>query len=165
MESMGYGYRFSNGADHDVHHNIFGCINFGALDAGCDDSNLPAANRKILSAHDNMFFMNKGDLVMAGSSGGSWLYVPAKRFDEVEKLTKYENNIEMPSDCNLKDLIDPPYLKVMRLWKCFLLKVTTLIGGDTLREAFGQICRERRTSVTMLGNSTIYDKACSCSAG
>ena len=96
MESMGYGYRFKNGADHNVHHNIFGCNNYGALDGGWDDSNLPADKRKICSAYDNLFFMNRGDLVMAGNSGGKWLYVPGKRFDEVEMLTKYENNRELP---------------------------------------------------------------------
>jgi hypothetical protein len=161
MESMGYGYRFRNGADHDVHHNIFGCNNFGALDAGWDDSNLPAANRKILSAHDNMFFMNKGDLVMAGSSGGSWLYVPAKRFDEVEKLTKYENNIEMPSDCNLKDLIDPPYLKGYATLEVISTEsYDPNSAANTVREAFGLNKQGTSTTrVTMLGNRYNFDKA------
>lgn len=161
MESMGYGYRFRNGADHDVHHNIFGCNNFGALDAGWDDSNLPAANRKILSAHDNMFFMNKGDLVMAGSSGGSWLYVPAKRFDEVEKLTKYENNIEMPSDCKLKDLIDPPYLKGYATLEVISTEsYDPNSAANTVREAFGLNKQGTSTTrVTMFGNRYNFDKA------
>ena len=111
MESMGYGYRFKNGADHNVHHNIFGCNNFGALDGGWDDSNLPANKRKICSAYDNLFFMNKGDLVIAGTSGGKWLYVPSKRFEEVEMLAKYENNRELPSTSKFKDVIDQAYLK------------------------------------------------------
>ena len=48
---------------------------------------------------------------MAGTSGGKWLYVPGKRFDEVEMLTKYENNRELPSSSKFKDVIDQAYLK------------------------------------------------------
>lgn len=161
MEDMGYGYRFRNGVDHDVHHNIFGCNNLGALDAGWDDSTLPAENRKILSAHDNMFFMNKGDLVMAGTSGGNWLYVPAKRFDEVEKLTKYENNIEMPSDSKLKDLIDQPYLKGYATLEVISTEsYDPNSAANTVREAFGLNKQGTSTTrVTMFGNRYNFDKA------
>ena len=161
MESMGYGYRFKNGADHTVHHNIFGCNNYGALDAGWDDSNLSADKRKICSAYDNLFFMNKGDIVLAGTSGGKWLYVPAKRFDEVEMLTRYENNRELPASSNFKDVIDQPYLKGFAS-----LKVMTTESYDPnsaanlYREAHGLNKQGTSTTrVSMFGNRYNFDKA------
>lgn len=161
MESMGYGYRFKNGADHTVHHNIFGCNNHGALDAGWDDSNLPAAQRKVCAAYDNLFFMNKGDIVLAGTSGGKWLYVPAKRFDEVEMLTRYENNRELPASSNFKDVIDQPYLKGFAS-----LKVMTTESYDPnsaanlYREAHGLNKQGTSTTrVSMFGNRYNFDKA------
>ena len=161
MESMGYGYRFKNGADHTVHHNIFGCNNYGALDAGWDDSNLPAAQRKVCAAYDNLFFMNKGDIVLAGTSGGKWLYVPAKRFDEVEMLTRYENNRELPASSNFKDVIDQPYLKGFAS-----LKVMTTESYDPnsaanlYREAHGLNKQGTSTTrVSMFGNRYNFDKA------
>ena len=161
MESMGYGYRFRNGADHSVHHNIFGCNNFGALDAGWDDSNLPEDKRKICSAYDNLFFMNKGDLVMAGTSGGAWLYVPGKRFDEVETLTKYEDNRELPDTSKFKDVIDQAYLKGFAS-----LKVMTTESFDPnsaanlFRSAMGMNLQGSATTrVSMFGNRYNFDKA------
>ncbi|MBQ5582809.1 MAG: hypothetical protein IIU68_05595, partial [Bacteroidales bacterium] len=67
MEDMGYGYRMRNGVDHNVHHNIFGCSNLGAIDNAWDDSTLPAEKRKIVSAWENLFFMNKGDMTIPGT--------------------------------------------------------------------------------------------------
>ena len=161
MESMGYGYRFRNGVDHNVHNNIFGCNNFGALDAGWDDSNLPADKRKICSAYDNLFFMNKGDLVMAGTSGGKWLYVPGKRFDEVEMLKEYENNRELPESSKLKDVIIQPYLKGFAS-----LKVMTTESYDAnsaanqYREAHGLNKQGTSTTrVSMFGNRYNFDNA------
>lgn len=161
MESMGYGYRFKNGADHNVHHNIFGCNNYGALDGGWDDSNLPADKRKICSAYDNLFFMNRGDLVMAGNSGGKWLYVPGKRFDEVEMLTKYENNRELPGTSKFKDVIDQAYLKGYAS-----LEIITTESYDPnsaanlFREAFGLNKQGTMTTrVSMFGNRYNFDKA------
>lgn len=161
MESMGYGYRFRNGADHDVHDNIFGCNNFGALDGAWDDSNLPAAQRKICSAHDNLFFMNKGDIVIAGTSGGAWLYVPGRRFDEVEMLTKYENNREMDGSDKFTSVIGEAYLNGFAS-----LKVMTTENYDAnssanlFREAHGLNKQgEMTTRVSMYGNRYNFDKA------
>lgn len=161
MESMGYGYRFRNGCDHNVHHNIFGCNNYGALDGGWDDSNLPADKRKICSAYDNRFFMNKGDIVLAGTSGGKWLYVPGKRFEEVEMLKEYEGNSELPSSSKLKDIIDQPYLKGFAS-----LKIMTTESYDAnsaanqYREAHGLNKQGTMTTrVSMFGNRYNFDKA------
>lgn len=161
MESMGYGYRFKNGADHNVHHNIFGCNNYGALDGGWDDSNLPADKRKICSAYDNLFFMNRGDLVMAGNSGGKWLYVPGKRFDEVEMLTKYENNRELPGTSKFKDVIDQPYLKGYASLEIITTESYDANSAANLyREAHGLNKQGTMiTRVSMFGNRYNFDKA------
>ncbi len=161
MESMGYGYRFKNSVDHNVHHNIFGCNNFGALDGGWDDSNLPADKRKICSAYDNLFFMNKGDFVMAGTSGGKWLYVPGKRFDEVEMLTKYENNRELPSTSKFKDVIDQPYLKGYASLEIITTESYDPNSAANLyREAHGLNKQGTMTTrVSMFGNRYNFDKA------
>lgn len=161
MESMGYGYRFKNGADHNVHHNIFGCNNYGALDGGWDDSNLPADKRKICSAYDNLFFMNRGDLVMAGNSGGKWLYVPGKRFDEVEMLTKYENNRELPGTSKFKDVIDQPYLKGYASLEIITTESYDANSAANLyREAHGLNKQGTSTTrVSMFGNRYNFDKA------
>lgn len=161
MESMGYGYRFRNGADHKVHHNIFGCNNFGALDGGWDDSNLPADKRKKCSAYDNLFFMNKGDIVLAGTSGGKWLYVPGKRFDEVEMLEQYEGNREMEKDSKFKDIIDPAYLKGYASLKIMSTQSYDPNSAANLyREVHGLNKQGTMTTrVSMFGNRYNFDKA------
>ena len=129
--------------------------------SGWDDSNLPADKRKICSAYDNLFFMNRGDLVMAGNSGGKWLYVPGKRFDEVEMLTKYENNRELPGTSKFKDVIDQAYLKGYAS-----LEIITTESYDPnsaanlFREAFGLNKQGTMTTrVSMFGNRYNFDKA------
>lgn len=161
MEDMGYGYRMRNGVDHDIHHNIFGCNNLSAIDGGWDDSTLPADKRKITSAYDNLFFMNKGDITLAGTSGGQWLFVPAKRFDEVMSLVKYEGNKELPGTSNFKDLIDQPYLKGFAN-----LKIMTTSSYDPnsaanlYREAHGLNKQGTSTTrVSMYGNRYALEKA------
>lgn len=161
MESMGYGYRFRNGADHNVHHNIFGCNNYGALDGGWDDSNLPAEKRKICSAYDNLFFMNKGDIVLAGTSGGNWLYVPGKRFEEVEMLQQYENNREIPATSSFSKLIDAAYLKGFASLKIMTTEnYDASSAANQYREAHGLNKQGTMTTrVTMFGNRYNFDKA------
>lgn len=161
MESMGYGYRFRNGVDHKVHHNIFGCNNFGALDGGWDDSTLPTDKRKICSAYDNLFFMNRGDIVIAGTSGGNWLFVPGKRFDEVELLKKYENNREISGSSKFKDVIDQDYLKGFASLKIMVKeKYDANSAANQYRAANGLNKQGTITTrVTMFGNRYNFDKA------
>lgn len=160
-EDMGYGYRYRNGVDHNVHHNIFACNTMAALDAGWDDSNLPADKKKVLIAEDNRFFMNRGDVSIAGSSGGKWIFVPAKRFDEVEQLTGYERNAELDANSSFVKAIDEPYLKGYAE-----LKVVSSQSFDpnsaanTFRAAHGMNMQGTETvRVTMHGNRYNFEKA------
>lgn len=161
MEDMGYGYRFRNGVDHKVHHNIFGCNNLGALDGTFDDSTLPESKRKICSSYDNLFFMNKGDIVLSGTSGGKWLYVPGKRFDEVEMLKEYENNRELSANSKLKDLIEPAYLKGFASLKVMTTESYDANSAANLyREAHGLNKQGTSTTrVSMFGNRYNFDQA------
>ena len=105
--------------------------------------------------------MNKGDITIPGTSGGQWLFVPAKRFDEVMSLVKYENNRELPSTSNFKDLIDPAYLKGFAN-----LKIMTTSSYDPnsaanlYREAHGLNKQGTSTTrVSMYGNRYDFDQA------
>lgn len=105
--------------------------------------------------------MNKGDIVIAGTSGGKWLYVPGERFDEVEMLKKYENNKELPGSSKFKDRIDQAYLKGFAS-----LKVMTSENYDAnsaanlYREAHGLNKQGTSTTrVSMYGNRYNFDKA------
>ena len=98
---------------------------------------------------------------MAGTSGGNWLYVPGKRFDEVEMLTEYERNRELPDTSKFKDVIDEAYLKGFAS-----LKVMTTESFDpnsaanVFRSALGlNMQGSCTTRVSMFGNRYNFDKA------
>ena len=98
---------------------------------------------------------------MAGTSGGNWLYVPGKRFDEVEMLTEYERNRELPDTSKFKDVIDEAYLKGFAS-----LKVMTAESFDpnsaanVFRSALGLNMKGSCTTrVSMFGNRYNFDKA------
>ena len=98
---------------------------------------------------------------MAGTSGGKWLYVPAKRFDEVEMLTKYENNRELPASSAFKDVIDPAYLKGFASLKIMTTESYDPNSAANLyREAHGLNKQGTSTTrVSMFGNRYNFDKA------
>lgn len=160
-EDMGYGYRFRNGVDHSIHHNIFACNSYAGLDAGWDDSNLPKEKRKILDVYDNRFFMNHGDLSLAGSSGGKWIFVKSDRFDEVELLRKYEGNAELGKNSNFVKAIDAPYLKGFAELKIISSQSYDPNSAANLyREAHGMNKRGTETvRVSMHGNRYNFEKA------
>ena len=110
MEDMGYGFRFMTGINAEVHHNIFGCSNLGALDRSYVDSDKNLEAQRKTSAYNNLFFMNKADLVLP-SGGGGWLMVAAKNFEDVNQLVKYEGNREMEDNAKFLAAIDEPYLR------------------------------------------------------
>ena len=105
--------------------------------------------------------MNKGDITIAGTSGGNWIFVPAKRFDEVMTLVKYENNRELPAESTFKDLIIQPYLNGFAN-----LKIMTTSSYDPnsaanlYREAHGLNKQGTSTTrVSMYGNRYNFDEA------
>ncbi len=111
QEDMGYGYRFMTNTQSKVYNNIFGGSNLGALDRGPVSSNASEEARRITSAENNYFFMNKSDIVLP-SGGGGWLFVPAERFEDVEQLDGYEGNKQLPeSESAFVEAINQSYLE------------------------------------------------------
>lgn len=110
---MGYGFRYMTGIDADVYNNIFGCSNYGALDRSYVDADKTKEAQRVTSAWNNLFFANRNGDIVLPSGGGGWTYVLAKNFEDVDQLTKYENNREMnEAEVNaISEKIDVPYLK------------------------------------------------------
>lgn len=112
-KDMGYGFRYMTGIDADVHHNIFGCIDFAALDRTYIDSDKNKEEKRQTSAWDNLFFSNlEADLTLP-SGGGMFLRIFAKQFEDALQLVEYEGNREMSGaeiDALVK-AVDEAYLK------------------------------------------------------
>ena len=89
-KDMGYGFRYMTGINADVYNNIFGCIDFAALDRTYVDSDKKKEEQRITSAWDNLFFSNlEADLTLP-SGGGMFLRIFAKQFEDALQLTEYE---------------------------------------------------------------------------
>ena len=109
MEDMGYGFRLMSRVDCDVHDNIFGCSNLGAMDYTHHDSNKAIDALRKIRINNNQFFMNKADLILPSKSF-MWLYVMSGDFDDVEEFEQLDGNVEL-SDQNFANKISAPYLK------------------------------------------------------
>lgn len=111
-KDMGYGFRYMTRVDADVYNNIFGCIDFAALDRTYIDSDKSKEEQRVTSAWDNLFFSNlEADLTLP-SGGGMFLRIFAKQFEDALQLEEYEGNREM-SEAEIKSLVkvvDEPYL-------------------------------------------------------
>lgn len=112
MEDMGYGFRFMNGLQQeDVHHNIFGCSNLGAIDNCRFENTKEKEAKKIQNVENNLFFMNNADMVLPAVGGGKWLMVKAEQFEDVDRIKGYEGNRDLPANSKLLKLINQPQLK------------------------------------------------------
>lgn len=161
MEDMGYAFRFMSRMDANVHDNIFGCSNLGALDYTHQDSNKAIEAKRKVSLRDNQFFMNKGDLILPSASY-KWLYIRCDQFDEVdEELFDDEgNNVEM-TDLNFIKAISQPYLngfagiEVMQS-----SNFNRNSAANQVREALGLNMRGTETvRVSMYGNRYPFEEA------
>ena len=112
MEDMGFGFRYMPGVNADVHHNLFGCNYYGALERTHFDSNAAREKLRVTNAYDNLFFANRMGDICLPSGGGLWNWQMAKNFEEVEQLKKYEGNREVNGQEIelLKKAINKPYL-------------------------------------------------------
>lgn len=108
---MGWGYRYMNGADHIVHHNILGCCASGALDRTFVEHNKADKERQQATCDDNIFFCNrKADLCLPAS--GTLLPVWAPELEDVEQLTgKVAGNKTLDDASAFKGAIDEAYMK------------------------------------------------------
>ncbi|MCL1974235.1 MAG: DUF1565 domain-containing protein [Bacteroidetes bacterium] len=106
---MGYGYRYMPGANHYVTHNIIGLSIFSGLDRGHSDSNKAIEAKRVTTAQNNLFFLNKqGDLALPG--GGMFLMVWVDQFEDVDQLAKADGNKSLTDPTVFKGIINEPYL-------------------------------------------------------
>ncbi|MGI6292320.1 MAG: DUF1565 domain-containing protein [Bacteroidales bacterium] len=161
-KDMGYGFRYMTGIDADVHHNIFGCSDFSALDRTYVDANKDKEAARKTSAWNNLFFNNiEADLTLPGA--GKFMRVFAKQFEDVNQLVKYENNREM-NEAELKQIsrcIDNAYLKGFLTMKgTSSMEYNPNSSENQLRGALGMNPRgTSQATVTMYANAYPFDKA------
>lgn len=109
MGDMGYGFRYNNGTNSYVHHNIIGCSVFAGLDRGRVESSKDREAQKITTSEYNMFFLNKhGDLSLPG--GGMLMDVYVEDFDDVEQLAEVKGCRRLSDPSVLKGKINEAYL-------------------------------------------------------
>lgn len=109
LGDMGWAFRYNNRTDSYVHHNIFGCSAFAALDRGRTDTPKDREARKITTSEHNMFFLNKqGDLTLPG--GGLYMRVNCEDFEEVEQLAEIDGCVRLTDPSVLKGKINEAYL-------------------------------------------------------
>ena len=106
---MGWAFRYNNRTDSYVHHNIFGCSAFAALDRGLTDTPKDREAKKVTTSEHNMFFLNKqGDLTLPG--GGLYMRVNCEDFEEVEQLAEIDGCVRLSDPNSLKGKINEAYL-------------------------------------------------------
>ncbi len=110
LETFGYGFRYITGTSCNVENNIFGCACFSALDRTHIDSNKAREAKRVDTAVNNVFFLNRQtDLCLPG--GGMFLRVKADDFDDVEALSKVSGNKTVTDPAIFKGKINAAYLK------------------------------------------------------
>ena len=135
MEDMGYGYEFMSRVDSDVHDNIFGCSNLGAISYAHHDSNKEVDAKRKLNVVDNQFFMNVADMIIPSQSY-MWLPVKCDEFEDVEGINE-SGNVEL-TDKNFVSKINQPYLKgFANLEKVSSSSYNANSAANQVRRAFG----------------------------
>lgn len=110
LETFGYGFRYITGTSCNVENNIFGCACFSALDRTHIDSNKAREAKRVDTAVNNVFFLNRQtDLCLPG--GGMFLRVKADDFDDVEALSKVSGNKTVTDPAVFKGKINAAYIK------------------------------------------------------
>ena len=160
MGDMGYAFRYNNRTDSYVHHNIFGCSVFAALDRGRTDTPKDREAKKITTSEHNMFFLNKrGDLALPG--GGMFMMVNCEDFEEVEQLKEIDGCVRLKDPSSLKGKINEAYLNgfINASYK-ETLKTDPNSDANTFRQAMGMNQVGTMTSsATMFANRYPFEDA------
>ena len=135
QEDMGYGYRFMSRVDSDVHDNIFGCSNLGAIDFSHHDPDKAVDAKRRLNVKDNQFFMNVADMIVPSKSY-MWLHVKCTEFEDIEGIDE-SGNVDL-TDENFVAKINQPYLKgFANLEKVSVSSYNPNSAANQVRRAFG----------------------------
>lgn len=158
MEDMGYGYEFMSRVDSDVHDNIFGCSNLGAISFAHHDSNKEVDAKRKLNVIDNQFFMNVADMIIPSQSF-MWLYVKCDEFEDVDGINE-SGNVEL-TDEDFVRKINQPYLKgFANIEKVSSSSYNPNSAANQVRRAFG--INQQGTEITrvsMFGNKYPFFEA------
>lgn len=106
---LGFAYRFMNGANSYLDHNILGCCWTAALDRCQVETIREKEAQKVTSAEYNVFFQNPlGDIALPG--GDRPILVMVKDFDDVEQLTGVTGNRDTEDPAIFGGALDEAYL-------------------------------------------------------
>ncbi|MBQ3722133.1 MAG: DUF1565 domain-containing protein [Bacteroidales bacterium] len=106
---LGFAYRFMNGANSYLDHNILGCCTLAALDRCRVETIKEKETLKVTSAEYNLFFQNPlGDIALPG--GDRPLLVQVKEFEDVEQLTGVRGNRDTEDPAIFEGALDEAYL-------------------------------------------------------
>ena len=106
---QGFAYRFMNGANGYLDHNILGCCTLAALDRCRVEAIKEKEAQKVTSAEYNVFFQNPlGDIALPG--GDRPLLVMVKDFEDVEQLTGVSGNRDTEDPAIFEGALDEAYL-------------------------------------------------------
>ena len=158
MEDMGYGYRFMSRVDSDVHDNIFGCSNLGAIDFAHHDPDKAIDAKRKLNVENNQFFMNVADMIIPSQSF-MWLHVRCDEFEDVEGINE-SGNVEL-TDENFVSKINQPYLKgFANISVVASSSYNANSAANQVRRAFGINQQGSETiRVSMFANKYPFDEA------
>ena len=159
MEDMGFGFRFMSRVDADVHDNIFGCNNYGALEYThkAPEKDIEAMRR--VSVVNNKFFLNKSDILLPSASY-LWLFVRCDQFEDVDDLDEVENNVLL-NDPAYFAKINQPYLKGFTNIDVFKSESHDPNSAvNTFRSAMGMnMVGTETVRVSMYGNKYPFEEA------
>ena len=106
---MGFAFRFMNGANGYLDHNVLGCCSLAALDRCRVETIKEKEAQKVTSAEYNVFFQNPlGDIALPG--GDRPLLVQVRDFEDVEQLTGVAGNRDSEDPAIFEGALDEAYL-------------------------------------------------------
>ena len=157
---MGYGYRYNNGTNSYVDHNIFGCCIFSALDRCRVESDKSREAKKVAESTNNLFFLNKrGDVAIPG--GGMFKFVNVEEFEDCEQLTEIDGCKRLKDPKVFNGKINMAYLKgFMGATYTESTSYDANSADNQFREAMGMNKQGTiKSKVTMFANRYPFEEA------
>jgi len=157
---MGYGFRLMTKIKNHVSNNIIGLSIFAGVDRSRFDSDKNREAQRVNNVENNIFFLNKqADLLIANSP--NFLRIWVDQFDDVEQLTKVDDNKSLTDPTVFKGIINEPYLNG---FLAASYKETTNVDRDSpanvFRQAMGMnIQGTMQSSVSMYANRYPWKEA------
>lgn len=116
---LGFAYRFMNGANSYLDHNVLGCCSLAALDRCRVETIREKEAQKVTSAEYNVFFHNPlGDIALPG--GDRPLLVEVRDFEDVDQLTGVRGNRDTNDPDIFGDALDEAYFEGFRSGKMYM---------------------------------------------